>query len=338
MQQHLRSTLRQGPFHTALRAAIKARGLSLDRLRQRLLAAGTPVGLATLSAWQSGRRRPERPESMSAVTVLERVLELPPRSLFRLLGAPRPRGPGPRRRTPPRRFAEIIQLGEPVTALTEELGWRDDRLRVISAWDQVRVSAGSCLTSMESLVTLEAAADVDRYVTVHHGAPGIDLGRTVRFEALAHCRLGRVRQHPQHPLIVAELLLDRRLRAGDTALVRFRVTDTSGSPDTEFGRFFRAPAQHTALALTFAPDARPARCWRFTRERQGWPDRTRTEVPVGPYGDVHVVRAPVPPGFVGIGWEPAAVPDGDANGAAGEPPTAPVDRVSAPPAPATRRW
>jgi hypothetical protein len=47
-------------FAEVLREAIRARGLGLERIRERLLAHGVSVSMATLSYWQSGRSRPER--------------------------------------------------------------------------------------------------------------------------------------------------------------------------------------------------------------------------------------------------------------------------------------
>ncbi|GGK34234.1 hypothetical protein GCM10010124_28570 [Pilimelia terevasa] len=304
MQPDVADALRHGPFHYALRVAIKARGLPLERLRQRLVAAGAPVGMATLSSWQSGRRRPERPESMDAVVVLETILGLPQRALVDLLGAPRRRGPGPRVTKAPRPFGQVLRQAEPVVELMAEMDWRDDRLRVVSAWDLADVAAGSRLVAVETSVVLHAVTEVDRYLTVYYGAPGIDLRETVQFEALSDCRVGRVLQARNHPLLVAELLLDRPVPAGETVIVRFRVTDIDGNSDTEFCRFLRAPAQQVAVEVRFAPDARPQRCWRFVREREGWPDQRQDELRLGPSGHVHVVRNAVQPGFVGIGWEP----------------------------------
>ena len=51
-------------FATALRAAVQARGLGLERIQERLRAEGVAVSLATLSYWQSGRSRPARRESL----------------------------------------------------------------------------------------------------------------------------------------------------------------------------------------------------------------------------------------------------------------------------------
>src|ERR1700716_1094763 len=84
--------LREGPFPAALRAAIQASRLSLDRVQHRLATRGTTISVATLSYWQSGRRRPERPESLHALRHLEAVLRVPPNALTALLGPPRPRG------------------------------------------------------------------------------------------------------------------------------------------------------------------------------------------------------------------------------------------------------
>ena len=87
----LEQLLAAGPFSVALRAAIRARGLGLDRIRYRLRSRGTTVSLATLSHWQSGRCRPERPESLEALRKLEDILNVPDGSLRRLLGPPRQR-------------------------------------------------------------------------------------------------------------------------------------------------------------------------------------------------------------------------------------------------------
>ena len=81
MTPELAEALRAGPFHTALRVAIQTSGLGLDRIRHRLAMRGITVSTTSLSYWQSGRSRPERAESLAAVTALEDLLELPAGSL-----------------------------------------------------------------------------------------------------------------------------------------------------------------------------------------------------------------------------------------------------------------
>ncbi|WP_020670085.1 transcriptional regulator [Amycolatopsis nigrescens] len=88
VEQELGLLLATGPFEAALRAAIKARGLGLERIRYRLLSRGSSLSVATLSHWQSGRCRPERPDSLRALANLEEILDLPPTSLSRLLRRP----------------------------------------------------------------------------------------------------------------------------------------------------------------------------------------------------------------------------------------------------------
>jgi hypothetical protein len=85
--------LTTGPFAPALRAAIRARGLGLERIRYRLRGRGVSVSLATLSHWQSGRCQPERQESLRVLSHLEDVLGVPPGSLTQLLGTPRAQAP-----------------------------------------------------------------------------------------------------------------------------------------------------------------------------------------------------------------------------------------------------
>ncbi|MFD6812545.1 hypothetical protein ACFWEN_43640, partial [Streptomyces anthocyanicus] len=77
--------LHTGPFHLALRTALAVRGLPLQRVQHHLAHRGVKVGVTSLSYWQQGARRPQRPESLKAVRALEEVLQLPGNSLLRLL-------------------------------------------------------------------------------------------------------------------------------------------------------------------------------------------------------------------------------------------------------------
>ncbi|MYR59325.1 transcriptional regulator, partial [Streptomyces sp. SID625] len=53
LAEELVRLLERGPFADALRAAITASGLSLDRIRDRLVRRGASLSVATLSSWQS---------------------------------------------------------------------------------------------------------------------------------------------------------------------------------------------------------------------------------------------------------------------------------------------
>src|SRR4051812_6979901 len=80
--------LTTGPFDAALRAAVRSRGLTLDRLRAHLARRGVTVALSTLSDWQHGRRRPAIARSLPVVSALEDVLGLRSETLVELLVDP----------------------------------------------------------------------------------------------------------------------------------------------------------------------------------------------------------------------------------------------------------
>src|SRR5690349_4204398 len=77
-----------GPFHAALRSAIRERGLTLQRLQARLASRGIRLALSSLSDWQHGHRRPGSESSLRAVEALEEILGVPAHTLLRLLVEP----------------------------------------------------------------------------------------------------------------------------------------------------------------------------------------------------------------------------------------------------------
>ncbi len=93
-------------FPAVLREALGRRGLSLERVSERLKARGITISQATLSSWQRGRSQPERARSLRAVDVLEEILDLPAGTLRSLLGPRRPRG----RTTPPGAEGAALQI------------------------------------------------------------------------------------------------------------------------------------------------------------------------------------------------------------------------------------
>ncbi|NVI92824.1 helix-turn-helix domain-containing protein [Actinomadura sp. BRA 177] len=74
-------------FAGALRQAVQASGLTLERIRHRLGRRGLTVSVATLSYWQRGR---SRPRSRTVVVALEEILQVPQGTLTDLLDDPAP--------------------------------------------------------------------------------------------------------------------------------------------------------------------------------------------------------------------------------------------------------
>ncbi|MFD7131508.1 hypothetical protein [Streptomyces sp. NPDC059894] len=299
----LDAALRDGPFHVALRAAIAARGLPLQRVQHHLSRHGVRVGITSLSYWQQGARRPQRPESMRAVRALEEILRLPQESLIRLLTkahgdtvAGQPAG---------RSYRSLLEASDTLAELLVELECPPGGgLVTLGHHERVRIGARRELRGRESQHIVRAHRDgVDRFMAVHHGDPGCDPAR-MTLHALENCRPGRVRQHRDTGILVTELLFDTHLRAGDTFLFRYGVEDGTAGASREYVRGFDTPGGQYALQIRFDENAMPARCHRFTRPSAAAPRGGRQELALSRrHRSVHLVEPRVRSGIVGIGWD-----------------------------------
>ena len=300
----VQAALRTGPFAEALRAAIAARGLSLERLQRRLAARGTRVGVATLSCWQSGTRRPERPASLRAVAVLEEILELPAGSLLVLLGPPRPRGPGVGLPHGSRGYRHLMTVSANLQALLADLGTTaDDMLHIAAQHESVWIDRHRSAYRRETFQVLRAHQDgVDRYIAIAWADPGADIG-LVEIRALENCRTGRIRRDAAAGLLVTELLFDLILRTGQTHPVRYEVVDRAGVECREYERGFRFPAGQYVLQVRFDPEALPIGCFSYQRRDVAAGEPDVSELTLTGHHCVHVNVAPVPPGVVGIRWD-----------------------------------
>ncbi|GCD46639.1 hypothetical protein GKJPGBOP_06390 [Streptomyces paromomycinus] len=301
----LTQILRTGPFHLALRAALAARGLALHRVQHKLAQRGIKVGVTSLSYWQQGARRPQRPESLRAVRALEEVLDLPARSLHRLLV---PEG-GPRAETAERpaarSYRSLFDPSDALHALLAELeAPADGGLHTVGHHEWVHIGAGRELSRRRSLQVVRAHRDgVDRYIAIHQGDAGCDPSR-VTVTAGENCRLGRVRRNAATAMVVAELLFDVRLRAGDTHVFGHSFEDGSGGQSAEYVRGFRFAGGQYVLQVCFDEAALPVRCRRFTQTKAGAPRSGQQELTLGgQHRTVHLVEQGVRPGIVGIGWD-----------------------------------
>ncbi|MET8245413.1 hypothetical protein ABZV31_13990 [Streptomyces sp. NPDC005202] len=299
----LDTALRGGPFHVALRAAIAARGLPLQRVQHHLSRYGVKVGVTSLSYWQQGARRPQRPESLRAVRALEEILQLPDESLIRLLAETEERSAirGPAARS----YRSLVEASGVLERLLAELDSPlDGGLHTLGHHEHVRIGARRELAGQESQHIVRARRDgVDRFVAVHHGDPGCAPER-MTVHALENCRTGRVRWHHDTGVLVAELLFDTRLRAGDTFLFRYGVLDGTAGVSREYVRGFGSAGGQYALQVRFDAAALPVRCHRFTQHSAAAPRSGRHELPVSErHRSVHLVEPRVRSGIVGIGWD-----------------------------------
>ncbi|MEU9211463.1 hypothetical protein AB0D27_26885 [Streptomyces sp. NPDC048415] len=299
----LDTALRGGPFHVALRAAIAARGLPLQRVQHHLSRYGVKVGVTSLSYWQQGARRPQRPESLRAVRALEEILQLPDESLIRLLAKADERSDptGPAGRS----YRSLVEASGVLERLLAELESPvDGGLHTIGHHERVHIGAHRELLGRESHHIVRAHKDgVDRYVAIHHGDPGCAPER-MAVRALENCRTGRVRRHHDTGVFVAELLFDTRLRAGDTFLFRYGFEDGTAGASSEYVRGFSFAGGQYALQVRFAEQALPIRCHQFTQHSAAAPRSGRQELTLsGRHRSVHLVEPRVRSGIVGIGWD-----------------------------------
>ncbi|MEU8590284.1 hypothetical protein AB0C59_25270 [Streptomyces sp. NPDC048664] len=299
----LEAALLGGPFHVALRAAITARGLPLQRVQHHLSRYGVRVGVTSLSYWQQGARRPQRPESLRAVRALEEILQLPDESLIRLLtSADDPAGAD---RPPGRSYRSLVEASGALEHLLAELGSPlDCGVHSIGHHERVRIGRRRELLARESQHIVRAHADhVDRFVAVHHGDPGCRPDR-VGVHALENCRTGRVRWHEDTGVLAAELLFDTSLRTGDTFLFRYAFEDGTADASREYLRGFACAGGQYALQVSFDEEALPVRCHRFAQHSAAAPRSGRQELSLsGRHRSVHLVEQRVRAGVVGIGWD-----------------------------------
>jgi hypothetical protein len=299
----LDTALRGGPFHVALRAAIAARGLPLQRVQHHLSRYGVRVGVTSLSYWQQGARRPQRPESLRAVRALEEILRLPDESLIRLLAETGEHSAG--RRPSARSYRSLVEASDVLEQLLAELGSSlDGGLHALGHHERVRIGPRRELAGRESQHIVRAHQDgVDRFMAVHHGDPD-SVPERMTVHALENCRTGRVRRHHDTGVLVAELLFDTRLRAGDTFLFRYAVEDGTAGVSREYVRGFGSAGGQYALQVRFDAAALPVRCHRFAQHSAAAPRSGRRELPVSErHRSVHLVEPRVRSGLLGIGWD-----------------------------------
>jgi hypothetical protein len=297
--------LQRGPFARALTLAIEASGLSLQRLRYRLAEQGVHVSTTTLSYWRNGRSRPERPDSLRGVGVLERLLGVPDGALLALLGPRRPRGRWVRPATvlsgDVLRVEHLFAGRATVAKLAAELEMPQAReLDYLIVNDTVTVGPDRTQQRIRTRQVLRAVTDrVSRSFVLHHGERS---GPLPVLNATRHCRVGRVRVDDENCFLIAELILDRVLGEGDTTILEYEF-ETAEHLDQNYDRNFRYPAYEHVLQVGFHPAAVPARCVSYYRTGADEPEQDVRDAWISADLTAHVARIDLDPGTYGMRWE-----------------------------------
>ncbi|MEV7179623.1 helix-turn-helix transcriptional regulator [Kitasatospora sp. NPDC093679] len=296
--------LRAGPFDLALRTAIRDSGLSLDTVQRRLARRGVQVSVSSLSYWQRGRSRPERPDSLTAVRALEAVLGLGPDSLIVLLGPRRPRGrwldhvPGALDYTStfgdPAVEGVIADFDQMTNARVENLHTRVD----------INIGARREEHRIDVLQIVRAhATGADRLILLtHEGPEGTGRSGPAVFD-LVGCRLGRRRYDPEHGLAASELLFDLPLQPGRSAVVEYSYAYPQAGPATQYERMVRFPGKHLVLRARFDGRMLPVGCRLAWRPCHDAPPQELEELRISPTGQACAVLPATDPGVYGLYWE-----------------------------------
>ncbi|MGH3737575.1 MAG: helix-turn-helix domain-containing protein [Micromonosporaceae bacterium] len=291
----LRELLRTGPFHTALRLTIHARGLSLERLQDRLARCGHRISVSTLSNWQRGTSRPEHARSRDALRALERLLDVPENALLDLLGPRRPRlarddADQGMTRGDSQRLRQ--QLGAPPLGAAAPLSVRGVQERYVAGPTRNR------WTAHVRIIVEANQSGVDRHIVLFHGHFGV----FPEVAAGPTCQLGRVREEARTGMLAVELLFDRPLSRGETYPLEYRLTCADGGDTGYTGRWFRTQPISYDLQVEFGGEV-PVGCHRIWRVEPSSPHKDLTELPLIHGRYAHFFDPELEPGFHGIRWE-----------------------------------
>lgn len=314
----LEDALEHGPFHQALQIAIANSGLALSRLEYHLEQRGFRVGRSTLSYWQQGRRRPERADSIQALSALEDILRVPTGSLIALLGPRKPRGRWIAHQAGTVGWADMWGASEEIKRLVVTDSRRNaDKLRSMTILERFEIGADK---RMQRLRIQEATraheAGADRSVLVHNADPDLDVSR-VQLTDLDNCRIGRTRVLEDANFAAYELLFDHSLLEGETYFFSYTIDLSQAYLSagqladrgvqrmvaTEGQRSFRRATHAYVLEARFDAAALPVRCFHVQAARVGDQQREVAELNLNAHHAAHVAMQNVPPGVHGIRWE-----------------------------------
>jgi hypothetical protein len=285
----------EAPFGAALREAIRCRGLTLDRLRWHLAGRGVHIGLSSLSDWQHGRSVPASAKSLRAVRALEEILDLPPDALSHLISVSR---------RAPTTAERLDESASPVGPLLASVADTSGQFDMLTRHCHVTVDRHGRAAVIRDHTVIRAHHDgLDRYILRYFGEPGCRI-EEVRFSRLENCRPGRVvrRPDPQEPVLVAELLFDQPLQAGETWVFETEVVNETGEPCRAYGHGFRQPVSQFALALRFDPAVDPVRPHSFAEDGLGTGRQHLHDLRLSADRTAHLVASDVRSGLLGIAW------------------------------------
>ncbi len=300
--QTLAEALRAGPFHEALRLAIRASGLTLERVEAKLRLRELPVSVATLSYWQRGQVKPRRAGSRLIVRALEDILSLPDGALLALLDGVDGAGSSGDALA---RLAVILQSPGIDQLALGAIDRVANYTRPVSVRQQCFVSASRTLGAERTSAIRQAQHDdVDRTCFL--------LTRENRIMPTSWSsssnQIGRASLDEASGALAVELLLEVPLSRGESCLIEYdveypREEVAEAMWDRNWGFGSSAGLREYCITMRFSPEALPRRVVQFWQPPQSEKMRDIAEVPLAASGVAQFIAFDLPPGFVGLRWE-----------------------------------
>ena len=278
--------------------AIAERGVSLEWLRGRLTDLGTPLSVATLSYWRSGRSQPEHQTSLEALATLEELLFLPTGHLRSRLRPSRRSGPFRGSKS----LADIMGGSVAVRRALEQLGYDpDDTESLVETSTQVTFTVddegrGRSAVSRSVWKAVRDGA---------HGQPFVfrmeATGSAVpEFVALQGCAMGKTYADLDAGVFGVELLLERPLVTGETAITEHQVlVPVDADPDPFYEVYVTRRLSEVVLWIQFDRDRVPGHCEAYTEDPRSL---NRQVLSLRGSTSAHHVVRNFGPGKVGIRW------------------------------------
>lgn len=282
----------------ALRAAIAASGLSLRAVHRALTESGHRVSLAALSSWQSGSRRPDRPESREALRELERILDMPAGALLEAMGPDRLHGRPPMMRPLSEQMPQVERAHGALAALEFS---DEDLPHELSVIERVTFDVRAGTAVMDGRILARALRPGPCRMPSVHVLDDDEPNIAPVIEPSAGCRIGRRIDWPDQRTYGAELILDDDVEVGDLTVCEYRVHFAFDADRWRAFTYSTARRSHEILLLVQFDDAKvPSHCEMYTRTEDG--QETVTDAPVNVSGRARAQALGFGPGLIGLRW------------------------------------
>ncbi|MET9253441.1 helix-turn-helix transcriptional regulator [Streptomyces sp. NPDC003717] len=290
-------------FDEALRRALRASGLTLQRLHHHLALRGVSVSPVTLSHWQRGRSRPERPQSLRAVAEVEAILGTGTGALQSLLGHRRPRGRAlVRDGEMSTALSHVHPPGSPLAAALGADAYRfNEHLVSLSVHETVRLDEYGCIARYTVSNVVRATRDGVRSLTAHHQLDDTD---TPSVQVTVACgRLDALRFRQELGSVVFEIGFGRTLARGETAIIDYALeVGPRWKPSEHHERTLPLSVRQYLLHVYFHPRHVPSAAYGYYREHGEAPRAHRQPLTPDASHSVHILPAKCGAGVHGIAW------------------------------------